>query len=268
MSTSTYVFDPEWTMERDRLRALELLFDDASMRHLARVGVTEGWRCLEVGCGAGGIARRLAARVGSGGRVVATDLDVRFVEGHGLGNLEVRRHDIRADPLEEGVFDLAHARAVIMHIPDHQGALERMVAAVRPGGWVVIEDVDFGGSMAAALARYSFPAGHAPLVERIYRAAEAVVSAAGADASHGTRLLGGLQAAGLERVGGELHTPVVAGGTERWVRGSIQQLAARMEGTGLVGADEVARFLALVTDGSSRYAPPFLVTAWGQRPPA
>jgi hypothetical protein len=59
----------------------------------------------------------------------------------------------------------------------------------------------------------------------------------------------------------------VAGGTESWVRGSIQQLAARMEGTGLVSPDEVARFLALVADGSSRYAPPFLVTAWGQRPP-
>jgi SAM-dependent methyltransferase len=266
-STSTYVFDPEWTMERDHLRALGSLFDDASMRHLARVGVTEGWRCLEVGCGAGGIARRLAGRVGRSGRVVATDLDIRFVEEHGLGNLEVRRHDILTDPLEEGVFDLAHARAVIMHIPDHQGALERMVAAVRPGGWVVIEDVDFGGPMAAALARYSFPAGYAPLVERIYRAAEAVLSAAGADASHGTRLMAGLQAAGLEHVRGELHTPVVAGGTESWVHGSIQQLAARMEGTGLVGPDEVARFLALVADGSSRYAPPFLVTAWGQRPP-
>jgi SAM-dependent methyltransferase len=176
-----------------------------------------------------GIARRLAERVGSSGRVVATDLDIRFVEDHGLGNLEARRHDILTDPLEEGAFDLAHARAVIMHVPDHQGTLERMVAAVRPGGWVVIEDVDFGGPMAAALAHYSFPAGHAPLVERIYRAAEAVLSAAGADASHGTRLLAGLQAAGLEHVGGELHTPVVAGGTESWVRGSIQQLAARME---------------------------------------
>jgi SAM-dependent methyltransferase len=200
--------------------------------------------------------------------VVATDLDIRFVEGHGLGNLEVRQHDIMTDALEERAFDLAHARAVIMHIPDHQGALERVVAAVRPGGWVVIEDVDFGGPMAAALACYSFPAEHAPLVGRIYRAAEAVLSAAGADASFGTRLLAGLQAAGLENVGGEVHTSVVAGGAESWVRGSIQQLAARMVGTGLVSADEVARFLALAADGSSRYAPPFLVTAWGQRPPA
>jgi hypothetical protein len=211
VSTSTYVFDPEWTMERDRLRALESLFDDASMRHLASLGVTEGWRCLEVGCGAGGIARWLAGRVGSSGRVVA---------------------------------------------------------AVRPGGWVVIEDVDFGGPMATALARYSLPAEHAPLVERVYRAAEAVFSAVDADASYGTRLLAGLKAAGLEHVGGEVHTSVVAGGTENWIRGSIQQLGARLEGTGLVSADEVARFLAVAADGSGHYALPFMVTAWGRRPPA
>jgi SAM-dependent methyltransferase len=265
---STYVFDPAWTMERDRLRALESLFDGASTRRLTGLGVREGWRCLEVGCGAGGIARWLARRVGSSGRVVATDLDIRFVEGHDLGNLEARRHDIMTDALAEGAFDLAHARAVVMHLPDHQGALERMVAAVRPGGWVVIEDLDFGGPMATALARYSVPAEHAPLVERIYRAAETVLAAAGADASFGTRLVAGLQAAGLEHVGGEVHTPVVAGGTEHWVRGSIQQLAERLEGTGLVSADEVARFLSLAADGSSHYTPPFMVTAWGQRPPA
>jgi SAM-dependent methyltransferase len=266
VSTSTYVFDPDWTTERDRLRALESLFDDCSIRHLASLGVTEGWHCLEVGCGAGGIARWLAGRVGRTGRVVATDLDTRFVDGHGHDNLEVRRHDILTDPLEQGSFDLAHARAVIVHLPDHQGALERLVAAIRPGGWALIEDVDFGGPMAAALARYTDPAEHAPLVERMYRAIGAVFSAAGADASYGTRLLGGLKAAGLENVGGEVHTPVVAGGTERWVRGSFEQLAAPIAGTGLVTADEVARFLALAADRSSHYAPPLMITAWGQRP--
>jgi SAM-dependent methyltransferase len=266
--TTTYVFDPEWTMERDRLRALESLFDEASRRHLAGLGVTEGWRCLEVGCGAGGVARWLAGRVGGSGRVVATDLDIRFTADRDLGNLERRRHDLMTDPLEEGAFDLAHARAVIMHIPDHQGALERVVAAVRPGGWVVIEDLDFGGATAAVLGGYSVPAEHAQLVARIYRAAETVLAAAGADAGYGARLVAGLRAAGLERVHAELHTPVVAGGAEQWVRGSIQALGARMVDTGQVGADDVECFLALTADGSSHYVPPFMVTAWGRRPAA
>ena len=51
---TTYLFDQAWRQEHDRLRALEALFDDASTYHLDRLGVSPGWRCLEVGAGAGG----------------------------------------------------------------------------------------------------------------------------------------------------------------------------------------------------------------------
>jgi len=60
-----------------------------------------------------------------------------------LPNVEVRQHDIRTDPLEAGRYDLAHCRAVLSHLPDPPRALRRIVAAVRMGGWVVIEDADF-----------------------------------------------------------------------------------------------------------------------------
>src|SRR5688572_3744488 len=103
---TTYVFDPAWHKERDRLGALESLFDASSRRLLADLGIGEGWRCLEVGCGAGGVARWLAERVGGTGRVLATDLDTRFIDGHGLANLDVLQHNIVSDPLEEAAFDL------------------------------------------------------------------------------------------------------------------------------------------------------------------
>jgi ubiquinone/menaquinone biosynthesis C-methylase UbiE len=45
--------------------------------------VTDGWHCLEVGFGAGGVALWLAGQVGSTGRVVAVDIDPRFLDGHG-----------------------------------------------------------------------------------------------------------------------------------------------------------------------------------------
>ena len=61
---SSYVFDQTWKREHARLRALEDAFDGASIRHLAERGVGAGWRCLEVGCGAGSVARWLAERVG------------------------------------------------------------------------------------------------------------------------------------------------------------------------------------------------------------
>jgi SAM-dependent methyltransferase len=78
------------------------------------------------------------------------------------------------DPLEEAAFDLAHARAVLEHIPDRRHALERMISAVRPGGWLMLEAIDFGGVMAAAVAHYVDPPEHAPLYERTVRAIAAV----------------------------------------------------------------------------------------------
>jgi methylase of polypeptide subunit release factors len=100
---NTYVFDQGWPKERDRLAGIESLYDSYSTQRLAELGVGEGWQCLEVGFGAGGVALWLARRVGSAGRVLATDLDPRFLDGHGRANLDVRQHDIVTDPLEEAI---------------------------------------------------------------------------------------------------------------------------------------------------------------------
>jgi hypothetical protein len=63
------------------------------------LGVGPGWRCLDVGDGDGSVARWLAGRVGPEGHVTTTDLNTRFLVGHGLPNLEVRRHNILEDSL-------------------------------------------------------------------------------------------------------------------------------------------------------------------------
>jgi 2-polyprenyl-3-methyl-5-hydroxy-6-metoxy-1,4-benzoquinol methylase len=264
---STYVFDQAWQRERDRLGALESLFDGSSRRLLADLGVGAGWRCLEVGCGGGSIATWLADRVGPTGRVLATDLDTRFLAGHGRANLEVRTHDVASDPLDEAAFDLIHARAVLVHLPDRQQVLKRLVAALRPGGWLLIEDVDFGDPTARVLGRYmTAPPPLPAATERVYLAVAAVFAANGADPVYGSRLTGTLAEAGLERVAAELHTPVVAGGSEQWTRGSVEQLASRLVGTGLASAADVELFLGASADPGTYYLPPLMVSAWGRRP--
>ncbi|HKD98875.1 MAG TPA: methyltransferase domain-containing protein [Micromonosporaceae bacterium] len=263
----TYVFDQAWHRERERLSALESLFDGPSRRLLADLGVGEGWRCLEVGCGAGSLALWMADRVGATGRVLATDLDTRFLDGHGRDNLDVRTHNVVTDPLEEEAFDLVHARAVLVHIPDRRQVLKQLVAALRPGGWLLIEDVDFGGATASTLGQYVTAPQPAPAAtERVYRAAAALFDAIGADPSYGSRLPATLAGAGLARVGAELHTPVVAGGTEEWVRGTFEQLADRMVGTGLTTAADIELFLSASADPGTFYLPPLMISAWGQRP--
>lgn len=118
------------------------------------------------------------------------------------------------------------------------------------------------------MAGYLHPAGHAALSRQMYGALEAIFTGAGGDPSYGSRLVGSLKAAGLEEVGGALHTPLVAGGTERFVPGTVEYLRSRLPGTGLVSSDEVECFLRLTEDQSTTYAPLMAVTAWGRRPAA
>ena len=263
---STYVFDPAWQKERDRLGALEALFDGSSRRHLAALGLGDGMRCLELGCGAGGIALWLADQVGPAGHVLATDLDTRFLDGHGRANLDVLAHDVVTDELPVAAFDLVHARAVLEHIPARDRVLRRLVAALRPGGRLLLEDVDFGGPTASALARYPSPADAADAAERIYLAVAALFGAVGADAAYGRRLPAALAGAGLADVGAEVHTPVVAGGTERWTRGTVEQLADRLTATGLTSRADIELFLAATARPSTYYLPPLMVSAWGRSP--
>ena len=78
--------------------------------------------------------------VGPTGRVVATDIDVSWMPAD--APFEVRRHDVAADPPPDGGFDLVHVRLVLTHVPQRAEALRRMASALRPGGWLVVEDFD------------------------------------------------------------------------------------------------------------------------------
>jgi SAM-dependent methyltransferase len=150
-----YTYNHGWAEERIRLAGLETALDPGTRSHMARLGVRPGTRCLEIGAGGGSVAFWLSEQVAPNGTVVATDLETDFLESEASGRpcLEVLRHDIMADALPTG-FDLVHARWLVEWLPDKRLALERMAAALRPGGVVLVEEPDFvtmyqGGESAA-----------------------------------------------------------------------------------------------------------------------
>src|SRR5437868_11620692 len=128
----TYPLDNEWTAARERLGQLEAVWDPWTIRNFEKIGVAEGWRCLEVAGGGGSIAEWLCRHVGPSGHVVATDLQPHFLQAIRASNLEALRHDLIRDPLPERTFDLVHARAVLTFLPRPGEALSKLAAALKP----------------------------------------------------------------------------------------------------------------------------------------
>ena len=51
--------------------------------------------------------------------------------------------DVTRDPIGDAEFDVVHARAVLQHLASREAVLDAMIAAAKPGGWVVVSDVDW-----------------------------------------------------------------------------------------------------------------------------
>jgi SAM-dependent methyltransferase len=189
-----YVFDNASVHAVEQHRCLAEFLDPVTIDGLVATGVTDGWRCLEVGAGGGSVARWLAARVAPSGAVLATDINPVHIPW--LPGLGIRRHDITRDPLPEEAYDLAHARQVLLHLPDRLTALRRMVRSLRPGGWLVLEEFD--GSYCPALLAPDDEA--AATYGRYTESKVAVMESAGADMSWGQRVAGAMRDAGLTQI--------------------------------------------------------------------
>ena len=94
---SEYALPHDLAGERQRLQLMSDLLDPLYRSHLERLGVRPGWRCLEVGCGNGSISQWLATRIAPGGHVVASDVDLRYLDQLHAPDLEVRCLDIVRD---------------------------------------------------------------------------------------------------------------------------------------------------------------------------
>lgn len=194
LSESRYVFDNESTHSTEQHRCLAAAYDPLTTSRLSETGVTDGWQCLEVGAGGGSVASWLAERVAPSGDVLATDIKVGHL--HPAGCLRVLPHDVTSDPLPESAYDLIHARLVLLHLPERHAVLEKLVRALKPGGWLQLDefDISYGPCLYAnsieSRRRY----------EEFLAAKRAVMAAAGADGEWGGKLPAAMHAAGLTEI--------------------------------------------------------------------
>jgi SAM-dependent methyltransferase len=284
-----YLFTHEDRAERERLAAIEAGLDPFTIDCLEKIGVREGWRCLEVGAGGGSITEWLCRRVGPNGKVVATELQTKFLETIDAQNLEVRKHDISREELEAKAFDLVSARKVLEHLADPTAGLRRMASAVRPGGWLMVEDTDL-----ATIRQFSCP--HPQRVERAYLKFVEAMSAAGFQPTYAARLGDELRGLGFQDVqfvcpippgwalpdelrtrglqGVELKTPAghvgwnAAGNSpaDKIYRMTFERLRQRVLTLGLLTNEEIEQFFADIRASEFRAITSFHCAAWGQKP--
>jgi len=128
-------------------QAEELAADSAAL--LDRVGLRPGHSAIDLGCGPRGILDLLAERVRPAGRVVGLDADpahaamaADFAAGRGLTGVEIMTADARSTGLPSGSFDLVHARALLINVPEPADVAAEMVRLARPGGGVASMEPD------------------------------------------------------------------------------------------------------------------------------
>ncbi len=259
---STYLLHNAGKEAPARFAALSALFDSGTIRHLEDRGLAPGWHCLEVGGGSGSIASWLADRVGPTGRVLATDIDPRFLESLQLPNLEVRRHDIAADPLPKAAFDLVHSRLVLLHVPERQKALARMIEALKPGGWLVDEEYD-STSMPPDPA-----VSPGEVFLKVQVAMTKLLEDRGVDRRFGRLLFGRLRAHGLVSVGAEARVFMLQGGSPgaSLLRANYEQLRDALIDAGYITQQEFDQDVARLDDPSFMMPSGILWAAWGRQP--
>jgi len=262
-SQDGYLLDNRVPAAGARFAAMAKLFDPVTHRQLQACGLAPGWRVWEVGAGGANVPAWLGEQVGPTGSVLATDLEVGWAAAAAAPNVEVRRHDVAADPLPEGAFDLVHARLVLVHVPARQAALDAMVRALKPGGWLVIEDAD------PALQPLACPdeAGAAEaLANRVRHAFRQLLAGRGADLSFGRKLPRLLRAAGLAGVTAEAYFPLGDPACAVLERATIAHVREGLLASGAVTAAELAELDPLLDQLDLTTAP--LISARGQKPHA
>jgi SAM-dependent methyltransferase len=257
-----YVFDNAAPPAPARLSALAEVYDPGTIRHLESIGVAEGWTCLEVGGGLGTMTRWLAARVGPRGSVLTTDIDTRHLEPLRSPTVDIRRHDVVEHDLPREAFDLAYTRLVLGHVGDARRALANIIGAVRPGGWVMVEDFEADADAAIPVTRDG-PAGG-----RTFVAMRQVIAAAGADMRLGRSLHRYLRDAGLSQVSADGRVVLYQGGGAgaALLRLNLEQLRPAILATGLVTDNEYAEDLARLADPEVEARSPILWTTRGRKP--
>jgi SAM-dependent methyltransferase len=241
-ATPAYTFDNDDPVAVERLNLLSAVLDEFTISRLSSLGDLTGRRCLELGAGNGSIPDWLVDQVGPAGQVLATDINTRPIPAY--PGYTVVRHDLTADPLPDGPWDVIHARLVLGHLPGRHDILRRLAGALGPGGALAIEEWD--DSHAGLVLAAPEPEA-ATLFPAYLTAVEQLLTARGLDHGWPWQVHAAMTSAGLVDVDTVVHARSWPGGSAGALHhaANIHLLRPRLLEVGITGEqlDRLSEFL-------------------------
>ncbi len=252
----TYLFGDTGESLDPQFDALSSLLDAGTFARVERLGITDGWRCLEVGGGGGSVANWLADVVAPSGHVTVTDLDVTRLEER--DNVTVLEHNVVSNVLPGNAFDLVHARGVLFHLPARDAVLRKLRDSLRPGGWLVLDEFD-----CLPLEVLAAAPDDAKLIMRVKNALLTLLDQAGAELSWGARIERALLDTGLHDVSGSREVQEWEGGSPgcRLLAATARQVRAKLP----FSDDEFDRYLELMASPATVVSSYAICSAQGRK---
>lgn len=206
---------------------------------LERTQPQKGWRCLDVGCGVGAVTTEIARLCG---HCLGVDIDTGFIDFARGRSVDNPRSgvDFQVGSLESLVeaphtYDLVYSRYLLSHLQESEAAFGSLVSLVKPGGWLLLEDIDFPGHV-------HHPPN--PAFRRYLELYEGVVSIRGGNARVGRELFGFAQRAGMAGI--ELSLVVALShddDSKRVAELTLEHISGALLSTGLAFQDELEKLL-------------------------
>ncbi|MHC8303620.1 class I SAM-dependent methyltransferase [Pseudomonas sp. PB3P13] len=253
--TSSYLGD-QHAGQLARLQTLERAFDPLSQTVFDRLDLAAKPAILDLGAGAGSLAGWLARRYPDA-TVTATDIDTRFLTD--IPGIRVIAHNAATEDFPAASFDVVHARALLCHLTEREDVLTRAVTWVRPGGWLVIEDVSLQPSLRTTN----------PLFRKVARAGVTLLQQSiGSDMLWADTLPGRLRDRGLSNIGHRTLEGRIGDNSPAdtfWAATTAQAGPALLK-LGLLTQNDLDAMASLRADPEFTDAALTLISAWGQVP--
>ncbi len=227
---------------KKRLHVLAEVLQRYTEALLLSEGSIEGKKLLDAGTGGGNVAVMAARLVGAQGQVTAVDFDEEIIalarqdaEQMKLNNITYRK--LNAYDLDyTGEFDIAYSRFLLSHLQEPSRVLERLWTGLRPGGRLLVEDIDFSGHFCypacAAFDRY---------LDYFVRAA----GHNGHNANIGLSLFDLFEKAGLRDIRFDVVQPYFNKGDGKWMAYyTMDRIKATVLKQGLATEKDIDRTLA------------------------